>query len=73
MSGQRVMLRHRRTEQTVIVTLATYQRQWRRRYRNWRLARGNLLPRPCLTLSECLLSECLLSESLPSTLWRQEP
>ena len=56
LSDQRVMLRHRRTEQTVIVSLAAYQRQWHRRYRNWRLARGNLLLRPCLTVSECLLS-----------------
>ena len=50
-----VRLRHHRTEQTVTVTLGTYRRQAARRYRNWRLARGNLLPRPCLTVSECLL------------------
>ena len=49
-----VRLRHRRTEQTVTVTLGTYRRQAARRYRNWRLARGNVLPRPCLTVSECL-------------------
>ena len=49
-----VTLRHHRTEQTVTVTLGTYRRQAARRYRNWRLARGNVLPRPCLTVSECL-------------------
>ena len=49
-----VRLRHRRTEQTVTVTLGAYRRQAARRYRNWRLARGNVLPRPCLTVSECL-------------------
>ena len=51
-----VRLRHRRTEQTVTVPLGSYRRQAARRFRNWRLARGNILPRPCLTVSECLIA-----------------
>ena len=52
-----VLLRHHRTEQTVMVTLGQYRRQASRRFRNWKLARGNVVLRPVLTLSECL-AEC---------------
>jgi len=51
-----VLLRHRRTEQTVLVSFGQYRRQAARRFRNWRLARGNAVLRPCLTVSECLVS-----------------
>jgi hypothetical protein len=49
-----VLLRHHRTEQTVMVTLGQYRQQASRRFRNWKLARGNVVLRPVLTLSECL-------------------
>lgn len=52
-----VLLRHHRTEQTVMVTFGQYRRQAAWRFRNWKLARGNVVPRPVLTLSECL-AEC---------------
>ena len=51
-----VLLRHRRTEQTVLVSFGQYRRQAARRFRNWRLARGNAVLRPCLTVSECRVS-----------------
>ena len=51
-----VLLRHHRTEQTVIVTFGQYRRQASWRFRNWRLARGNIVLRPMLTLSECLVA-----------------
>jgi hypothetical protein len=50
-----VLLRHHRTEQTVMVTFGQYRRQAARRFRNWKLARGNVAPRPVLTVSECLM------------------
>ena len=49
-----VLLRHHRTEQTVTVTFGQYRRQASLRFRNWKLARGNVVLRPVLTLSECL-------------------
>jgi hypothetical protein len=50
-----VLLRHHRTEQTVMVTFGQYRQQATRRFRNWKLARGNVAPRPVLTVSECLM------------------
>ena len=57
LEDETVLLRHRRTEQTVLVSFGQYRRQAGRRFRNWRLARGNAVLRPCLTISECLLSD----------------
>ena len=54
LDGEYVLLRHNRTEQLVMVTLGQYRRQAARRFRNWKLARGNVIPRPVLTVSECL-------------------
>jgi len=54
MENETVLLRHWRTEQTVLVTLGQYRQQTGQRFRNWRLARGNAVLRPCLTVSECL-------------------
>lgn len=56
LDDETVMLRHARTEQTVMVSFGQYRRQAAQRFRNWRLARGNLVPRPCLTISECLMA-----------------
>jgi hypothetical protein len=56
MESELVLLRHHRTEQTVLVTFGQYRRQADGRFRNWRLARGNAVLRPCLTVSECLLA-----------------
>jgi len=56
LENETVLLRHCRTEQTVLVTFGQYRRLAGRRFRNWRLARGNAVLRPCLTLSECLLA-----------------
>jgi|DEB0MinimDraft_6_1074348.scaffolds.fasta_scaffold202500_2 hypothetical protein len=53
-ASPKVVLRHNRTEQRMIVPLRTYQRQWAKRFRNWQLAPGNFVARPCLTISECL-------------------
>lgn len=52
--GPVVRLRHCRTEQTVLVPLARYQKLAPTRFRNWRLARGNAVLRPPVTLSECV-------------------
>jgi len=53
-ASPKVVLRHNRSEQRMIVPLRTYQRQWAKRFRNWQLAPGNFVARPCLTISECL-------------------
>ena len=55
LDDETVLLRHVRTEQTVMVSFGQYRRQAAQRFRNWRLARGNVVPRPVLTVSECLL------------------
>ena len=56
LDDETVLLRHARTEQTVMVSFGHYRRLAAQRFRNWRLARGNMLPRPCLTVSECLMT-----------------
>ena len=56
LDDETVLLRHARTEQTVMVSFGQYRRHAAQRFRNWRLARGNVLPRPCLTVSECLIA-----------------
>lgn len=48
-----VVLRHHRTDQQVTVPAHQYQHHHQGRFRNWSLARGNLLVRPILTLTEC--------------------
>lgn len=56
LDDETVLLRHVRTEQTVMVSFGQYRRQAAQRFRNWRLAKGNVVPRPCLTISQCLMA-----------------
>lgn len=58
-SSPLVILCHARTDMRVMVPFSTYLRGLSGRYRNWRLARGNSVVRPCLTITECLgVPEC---------------
>jgi len=51
----RCLLRHRRTEQVLMVPFHTYIRQSRGRFCNWQLAADTIHVRPPITMSEFVL------------------